>query len=150
EQLLESLEDAKLTLRTADSAAAIERRDRVSAQLHNHLLPRLRKVSAPLIVVMRGLTGAGKSPLLKSVVGSEVTTAGVLRPTTREPVLVAHPKDAELLEHHPVLKLANLTENENVARGIALLDAPDLDSVYEANRNLADSLIELADLWVFV
>src|SRR5699024_8601935 len=74
----------------------------------------------------------------------------VLRPTTREPVLITHPKDAELLEQHPVLELARLEEHENVARGVAVLDAPDLDSVYEANRSIADKLIELADLRVFV
>src|SRR5699024_11928814 len=51
---------------------------------------------------------------------------------------------------HPVLELARLEEHENVARGVAVLAAPDLDSVYEANRSIADKLIELADLWVFV
>lgn len=150
EHLLEGIESAKFVLDTPDADTARERRDRVGAQLRNHLLPRLRQVSAPLIVVVGGSTGAGKSTLVNSIVGSEVSSAGVLRPTTREPVLIAHPKDAELLDGHPVLELAKVVANENVARGIALLDAPDLDSVYEANRTLADSLIELADLWVFV
>ena len=39
-----------------------------------------------------GSTGAGKSTLVNSVVG-EVSHAGVLRPTTRSPVLVRHPAD---------------------------------------------------------
>ena len=150
EHLLEGIESAKFTLNTPDAHEARERRDRVAAQLRNHLLPRLRQVSAPLLVVVGGSTGAGKSTLVNSVVGEEVSTAGVLRPTTREPVLITHPKDAELLEQHPVLELARLQEHENVARGVAVLDAPDLDSVYEANRSIADKLIELADLWVFV
>lgn len=150
EHLLSSIEGARFTLNTPDADAARERRDRISGQLRNHLLPRLRQVSAPLIVVIGGSTGAGKSTLVNSVIGEEVSTAGVLRPTTREPVLVTHPKDAELLEDHPVLELARLHEHENVPRGVAVLDAPDLDSVYEANRALAEQLIELADLWVFV
>ncbi|HLS00458.1 MAG TPA: dynamin family protein, partial [Beutenbergiaceae bacterium] len=150
EHLLEGIEGARFTLNTPDAAEARERRDRVATQLRNHLLPRLRQVSAPLLVVIGGSTGAGKSTLVNSVVGQEVSQAGVIRPTTREPVLITHPKDAELLTEHPVMKLARLQENEQVARGVALLDAPDLDSVYEANRVLADELIELADLWVFV
>lgn len=150
EHLLEGIEGARFTLNTPDAAEARERRDRVAAQLRNHLLPRLRQVSAPLLVVIGGSTGAGKSTLVNSVVGQEVSQAGVIRPTTREPVLITHPKDAELLAEHPVMELSRLQENEQVARGVALLDAPDLDSVYEANRVLADELIELADLWVFV
>ena len=52
-----------------------------------------------------GSTGAGKSTLVNSLVGSEVSTAGVLRPTTRRPVLVHNPLDEELLSHHPVLRV---------------------------------------------
>lgn len=150
EHLLEGIERAKFTLDTPDAPEARQRRDRLGSQLRNHLLPRLRHVSAPLLVVIGGSTGAGKSTLVNSVVGEEVSSAGVIRPTTREPVLITHPKDAELLEDHPVLELARLQEHSNVARGVAVLDAPDLDSVYEANRTVADQLIELADLWVFV
>lgn len=150
EHLLAGIENAKFTLDTPDASEARERRGRVATQLRNHLLPRLRQVSAPLLVVIGGSTGAGKSTLVNSVVGEEVSSAGVLRPTTREPVLITHPKDAELLEQHPVLELAVLKEHDHVARGVAILDAPDLDSVYEANREVADQLIELADLWVFV
>ncbi|MCW2607297.1 MAG: putative transporter, partial [Frankiales bacterium] len=34
--------------------------------------------------------------------------------------------------------------------GLALLDAPDVDSVVEANRDLAGQLLAAADLWLFV
>ena len=34
--------------------------------------------------------------------------------------------------------------------GLALLDAPDIDSVVEANRELAGQLLAAADLWIFV
>jgi len=37
-----------------------------------------------------------------------------------------------------------------VPPGLALLDAPDLDSVVEANRDLAGQLLAAADLWLFV
>ncbi|MPV50282.1 MULTISPECIES: hypothetical protein [unclassified Pseudactinotalea] len=150
EHLLAGLSGARLVLDTPDAAATRERRERVASQVRNHLLPRLRQVSAPVIVVLGGPTGAGKSTLVNSVLGDDVSAAGVLRPTTKEPILVAHPKDAELLADHPVLGLARLVEHERVTRGVAILDAPDLDSVSDANRALAGELVELADLWVFV
>ena len=34
--------------------------------------------------------------------------------------------------------------------GLALLDAPDVDSVVETNRELAGQLLAAADLWLFV
>ncbi|MBZ2196202.1 GTPase domain-containing protein [Occultella gossypii] len=150
EDLLANLDAASLPLDTADAENARGRRDRLSTQVRNHLLPRLKQVAAPVIVVVGGSTGAGKSTIVNSVVGSDVSEAGVLRPTTREPVLVVHPKDAELLEEHPVTAVARVSAHEEVPRGLALLDAPDLDSVHSGNRGLADELVELADLWVFV
>ena len=63
-------------------------------QLDDYVLPRLRSLDAPLLVVVGGSTGAGKSTLVNSILGRHVTTPGVLRPTTRAPVLVHHPDDA--------------------------------------------------------
>ncbi|MEK8225141.1 hypothetical protein NKG05_01905 [Oerskovia sp. M15] len=60
-------------------------------QLDDYLLPRLRARSAPLLVVVGGSTGAGKSTLVNSVLGERVTIPGILRPTTRSPVLAHHP-----------------------------------------------------------
>jgi len=125
-------------------------RDRLLDQLDEHLLPRLTELSAPAVVVVAGSTGAGKSTLVNSLVQAEVSQAGVLRPTTRRPVLVHHPLDAELLSHHPVLESVEVVADEHVPRGIALLDAPDLDSVLESNRESAHRLLEAADLWLFV
>jgi hypothetical protein len=130
--------------------AARESRTRLIDQLADHLVPRLRTLSAPAVVVVAGSTGAGKSTIVNALVGEEVSPAGVLRPTTRRPVLVHHPLDAELLAEHPVLAAVDVQVSEQVPRGIALLDAPDLDSVEEANRRAAGRLLEAADLWLFV
>lgn len=125
-------------------------RDRLVDQLGEHLVPRLTELSAPAVVVVSGSTGAGKSTIVNSLVGAEVSTAGVLRPTTRRPVLVHHPLDTELLSHHPVLESVTVVADEHMVRGIALLDAPDLNSVLESNRESAHRLLEAADLWLFV
>jgi hypothetical protein len=43
-----------------------------------------------------------------------------------------------------------LVAADTVPRGLAILDAPDIDSVVEANRDLATQLLGAADLWLFV
>ncbi|WP_414720430.1 dynamin family protein [Streptomyces sp.] len=96
--------DALTTLRDRVAAARFPlplpgaehaRRSRAEllAQLDDYLVPRLRAPEAPLLAVVGGSTGAGKSTLVNSLVGHRVSDAGVLRPTTRTPVLVCHPAD---------------------------------------------------------
>ena len=63
-------------------------------QLEDYVIPRVMTLDAPLLAVVGGSTGAGKSTLVNSLVGTRVTEPGVLRPTTRSPVLVHNPADA--------------------------------------------------------
>jgi energy-coupling factor transporter ATP-binding protein EcfA2 len=134
-----------------DSAEEAEAsRMRLLAQLDEHLLPRLAELSSPAVVVLAGSTGAGKSTLFNSLLREEVSEAGVLRPTTREPVVGIHPRDVDTLTPGPVTELARLVKHEGVPRGTALMDAPDLDSFLSENRSTAHQLLEAADLWLFV
>ena len=142
------------------------RRDRVelSEQIRDYLLPRLKEIDAPLLAVVGGSTGAGKSTLVNSLLRREVSAAGVLRPTTTTPVLITHPDDATWFAGDRILPgLArstgapaagstglHLVADSDVPPGIALLDAPDVDSVVETNRELATQLLAAADLWLFV
>jgi len=154
--------------------AQAARADRLAAldQLDGYLLPRLRAQAAPLLVVVGGSTGAGKSTLVNSLLGEQVSVPGVLRPTTRAPVLVHHPLDARWFSTDRVLpglartststaaaptarpgageRGLRLVASEALPRGLALLDAPDVDSVEDANRELASQLFAAADLWLFV
>ena len=148
--LRRDVEETTFPLDLPGTQEARASRARLVDQLREHLVPRLTELSAPAVVVVAGSTGAGKSTLVNSLVGREVTTAGVLRPTTREPVLVHHPADTDLLAAHPLIGTAQAVADEAVPRGIALLDAPDLDSVLDANRDAAHRLLEAADLWLFV
>ena len=68
-------------------------RDELVDQIDDYLIPRLRRLDAPLLVVLGGSTGSGKSTITNSIVGAEVSPTGVLRPTTRAPVLICHPDD---------------------------------------------------------
>ena len=132
-------------------------------QLSDYILPRLVQLDAPVVVVVGGSTGAGKSTLVNSLVGQRVSESGVLRPTTRSPVLVHHPADAEWFERDrlmPDLKRAvdhpndvsalRVVPSNGVPKGLAILDAPDIDSIDAGNRELATQLLAAADLWLFV
>jgi hypothetical protein len=116
-----------------------------------------------LLCVVGGSTGAGKSTLVNSLVGHKVTESGVLRPTTRSPVLVHNPEDAHWFGADrllPELRGVDYTTHDQgtlqlvatneLPAGVAILDAPDVDSVEERNRALAAQLLAAADLWLFV
>jgi hypothetical protein len=138
-------------------------RDELARQIDDYLLPRLASMDAPLLMVVGGSTGAGKSTLVNSLVGAPVSPAGVLRPTTRAPVLVCHPDDLRWFEDDRVLPGMSrttgapagpggleLAPTPALAPGLALLDSPDIDSVVDANRALARQLLAAADAWLFV
>ena len=165
EQLRAALANHEFAIDLPENAEAQRERTELLDQIDDYLLPRLRRVDAPLLAVLGGSTGAGKSTITNSLVGADVTTAGVLRPTTRAPVLVCHPDDMSWFED-PEGVLAGLPRStsatavgeiglrlatsEQLAPGLALLDAPDIDSIEVANHDLAAQLLGAADLWIFV
>nr|WP_204332502.1 GTPase domain-containing protein [Geodermatophilus sabuli] len=161
--LRDAVATAPLGLATPGAETARRAARGVVDQIDDYLLPRLRDLDAPLLTVVGGSTGAGKSTLVNSLVGAQVTTSGVLRPTTRAPVLVCARADLTAFAGGRVLPgLARVTGSaggpgtlqlvvrDDVPTGLAVLDAPDVDSVVETNRELASQLLAAADLWVFV
>ncbi len=148
--LVRDLERLDLALSADGIEAARTLRDGLIGQVRDQVIPRLQDADVPSIVVVGGSTGAGKSTLVNSVLGQEVSVAGVLRPTTRTPVLVANPEDMDSLSEHPLTQVCRQEVSAAIPAGLALIDASDLDSVHEANRALAGRLLEAADLWLFV
>jgi hypothetical protein len=153
----------RLDLEIPGAEAARRVRDDLVAQVDDHLLPRLRQMDAPVLIVVGGSTGAGKSTLANSLVGSVVSPAGVLRPTTRAPVLVCHPDELRWFEDQRILPglpratggtpapgTLQLVATPTLPAGLALLDSPDIDSVLAENRALANQLLSAADAWLFV
>src|SRR5947209_2933207 len=86
EDLRHRLAAAPLHLHTPGRAAAARAVSSLVAQIEDYLLPRLRDLDAPLLAVVGGSTGAGKSTMVNSLLGVPASPAGVLRPTTRAPV----------------------------------------------------------------
>jgi len=145
--------------------AAERGRTELLRQLDDYILPRLASLDAPLLAVVGGSTGAGKSTLVNSLVRAVVSAPGVLRPTTRSPVLVHHPDDERWFTPTRILPdlaratggnavegqaTMQLVTSSTLPPGLALLDAPDIDSVVLGNRELARQLLGAADLWLFV
>ena len=93
----------RIGLEVPGAEEARRARDDLVAQVDDYLLPRLDRMDAPALIVVGGSTGAGKSTLVNSLVGAEVSPAGVLRPTTRAPVLAFHPDDLAWFEGPRVL-----------------------------------------------
>jgi len=65
----ERVRDLSLPLAVADLDAATRLRREIADQLDDYLLPRLRRTDAPMLAVVGGPTGAGKSTLVNSLVG---------------------------------------------------------------------------------
>jgi hypothetical protein len=162
-RLRETLVGTGLPLDVADVETARRTRRELVDQLEDYVLPRLLQIDAPLLAVVGGSTGAGKSTLVNSLVGRRVSEPGVLRPTTRSPVLVHNPADAAWFDQSRILPdlarttgtpggvgTLHLVATDSLPAGLAILDAPDIDSVEMANRELATQLLAAADLWLFV
>ncbi|WP_093715917.1 dynamin family protein [Actinacidiphila alni] len=186
--LRDRVDAARFPLPLRGAARARRTRQELLTQLDDYLVPRLKAPEAPLLAVVGGSTGAGKSTLVNSLVGRRVSESGVLRPTTRTPVLVCHPEDRAWFADPRVLPefarawavrqrvRANsdgtggardqrdqrddggaagpaqlrLETDDSLPRGLALLDAPDIDSLVTRNRELAAELICAADIWILV
>ncbi len=174
ELLRSELVGLQLPLAVGEVDLGRRERDQLLTQLDDYLLPRLHRMDAPVLAVVGGSTGAGKSTLVNSLVRREVTRSGVLRPTTRSPVLVHNPYDSGAFLSQrilpglarvtseapepaqpidvdaPKLTALRLVPHDGMPSGIAIVDAPDIDSLVDSNRELAFQLLSAADLWIFV
>lgn len=134
--------------------AARTRAERLRDHVVGHLRVRAWSLDAPLVVLLLGPTGAGKSSLFNTLAGRPTSPTGVLRPTTREAIVLVHPDDRDALLDGSLASIdparIRLVDDGRIAPGVALVDAPDVDSVEHANRELADRLVEAADLCLFV
>ena len=161
----EALERCSFRLSGTGAERLRRERDRV-VRLLRGVETRADDPEAPLLVVVGGGSGAGKSTTVNTLAGAQVTATGVLRPTTRRPTLVCHPDDHGAFATERVLpglvrvdvaraeqaagEQLLLATSAQLPAGAALLDIPDIDSVEQANRWLADRALDAADVWLWL
>ena len=179
ERLRASLADVGLSLPLDGAAVQREAAAAAVRQINDYIRPRLADLDAPLLAVVGGSTGSGKSTIVNALIGTPTTRAGVIRPTTRQPILVHAPVDAGWFATDRILPglarvrgritepgtpassagdtptAARINElmllaHDKVPTSLAIIDAPDIDSVADDNRALAAQLLAAADLWLFV
>lgn len=156
----ERVESTSFTFPAAERDERQALRTDLAWSIREYLLPRLRDLEAPLLVVVIGSTGSGKSTLVNSLAQARVSEPGAIRPTTRVPVIWTHADHAHRYEEafltgygtaagadHP---LRIVTGDHPILKGVTMLDAPDFDSVVEGHREMVEELLAVADLTVFV
>lgn len=172
EDLRGALRSVLLPLGTPGAARGRDACERALRRLDDFVLPRASSLDAPLLAVVGGSTGSGKSTLVNALAGARVCASSPLRPTTRRPVLLHRGDDRSHFDSPRVLPglvrvhrgasdpvapagagsagELEMRESPELPEGLAILDSPDVDSISDENRALARRLLDAADLWVFV
>jgi GTPase SAR1 family protein len=130
-----------------------------------------KKQVPALWVVLLGGTGTGKSTIFNVLCGSPVSETGVERPKTTGPILYAHESfDFQEALPFPDMEITVTPASETASKPtsgfsgrllvvqhnredlshIILADTPDLDSVDQTNRAVAENLYLLSDAVIFV
>jgi len=146
-QLAETLQS--LDIGPAASSISADR-DRLVGSLRSYLIPRALDPELPMTVVVAGPTGSGKSTVVNSLAGADVSPTGALRPTTKKPVVLASSR--RIADYQVVGGVPCDTYSLDVptTENLILVDTPDIDSTSTRHRAMAEVIIDNADVVVFV
>ena len=106
------------------------------------LRDQLGRVPAPLVAVLFGGTGTGKSTLLNALAGARIAETGAHRPTTEEPT-VYHPPGIP-----QDFGAARYVQSDRLG-DLVLVDTPDTDSIRTEHCARVEELLERADVVLF-
>ena len=157
-ELLSNVDDlvARLSAWSAEPSVwePIQREKLLVRRTLERLEPMRARVEAPLVVATFGGTGVGKSSLVNALIGVEVTQAGRQRPTTTQPIVVAHPQTDLAAFDLPLDELRVVRKDTPLLRDVVLIDCPDPDTseTETAESNLArlHRLLPFCDVLLYV
>lgn len=103
----------------------------------------------PVIAVLLGGTGAGKSMLFSALLEQPGASpsSDAIRCHTSAPYIAVHPEDEPFLGELGGWKA---TRVRGPSRGVVLVDTPDVDGILKEHHAATRALLERADLVVFV
>lgn len=127
-----------------------ETRDRLVRTLRSYLIPRLEDGAGPLTIVFAGPTGSGKSTLVNSLSRIKVSETGPIRPTTKAPVALSAEASAASYVTIGGVDCEVIIGKARILERMTLIDTPDIDSTETEHRVMAETLIDHADVVVFV
>lgn len=155
EDLSAALESFQFRLPGPDQPAKERARTDLVRSIREYLLPRLEDPEAPVVAVLVGPTGSGKSIMLNSFAGQRASEPGALRPTTRSPVVWANRRHVR--RYQKLLGALIGRDDTGIVAGddpiteqLTVIDAPDFDSVYADSREIGEQVLAVADLCIFV
>jgi GTP-binding protein EngB required for normal cell division len=153
---VQALDDAVTAARGRLDDALLDRADDVAERAAS----RLRLSADHTVVALGGATGSGKSSTFNALVGLELASVGVRRPTTSWATACTWGVNGagELLEwlgippRHQVVRDSMLDTGREAKdlQGLVLLDLPDHDSTEVTHHLEVERLVRLADLLVWV
>ncbi len=146
------------------------------ALIDRDLLPRSASGPSYLVCGIVGPNNAGKSALFNALVGRDLSPSDPTGGATRRLVGVAHPDLIERLRHSPHTSRFRIDEgisagadtlatalsepedpadltvvgDATVPDHLMLIDTPDFDSIFVANRGASEALLAVADIVVVV
>jgi len=148
---LDRLADALENLDAGPELAPLRAdRDRLARSIRSHLIPRARHPETPITVVFAGPTGSGKSTLINSLTGLDLSVTGVIRPTTTGPVALVAERHVDDHRHIGGVECEVTLGEAPILETMVLVDTPDIDSTALEHRAMAEILIDNADVVVFV
>ncbi|MGI9595400.1 MAG: GTP-binding protein [Acidimicrobiales bacterium] len=118
---------------------------------------RLRHGTTHTLVAVLGATGSGKSSVTNALVGHDIATTGLRRPTTSSTLACYWGDDdphsllswLEVKNRHHVIGTAAAPTDRGLD-GLVLLDVPDHDSVAESHREEMERIAENADMLLWI
>lgn len=150
DRLADAVAAAGFDLASTDQGERRRRRDELVTVLRSYLIPRLGDPQAPLLVVVAGPTGSGKSTIVNSIAEGEVSRPGPLRPTTRQPVVWCHRRHAARYHRIGTVECKVVADDHPLLEDLTIVDTPDIDSYVAEHRAMTVEILHHADVVVFL